>query len=229
MRCKLFLIALLAVTSTGWAQVRLPLKGHPDTKGWSSLFKDDLSDAEFTPKVWTSVQGVLTADEDQIIFTTKEYENFVLDLEFNVEPGANSGVVVYCTDKKDWIPHSVEIQILDDSSEKWASVSGTWQCASIFGHLAPTEKAGKKPGEWNRMTVACKGKMVYVVLNGKPVTTMDMSKWTSAKKNPDGSEIPEWLSTPFSELATKGYIGLQGKHAGAKTFYRNLKIKTLKD
>jgi hypothetical protein len=56
---------------------------------------------------------------------------------------------------------------------------------------------------------------------------MDMSLWTSAKKNPDGSDIPEWLSTPFSELATKGYIGLQGKHAGAKTFYRNLKIKSL--
>jgi len=69
--------------------------------------------------------------------------------------------------------------------------------------------------------------MIYVVLNGKPVTTMDMSKWTSAKKNPDGSEIPDWLSTPFSQLATKGFIGLQGKHAGAKTYFRNLKIRAL--
>jgi hypothetical protein len=219
---------MMAVACTaGFGQVKLPLSGHPDTTGWHGLFRDDLSNAEYTPGVWTNDRGVITADKDEMIFSTVQYKNFVLDLEFNMEPGANSGVVVYCTDKKDWIPHSVEIQIADDSDEKWATSPRSWQCAAIFGHLGASEKVAKKPGEWNRMTIACKGQMVYIVLNGKPVTTMDMSKWTSAKTNPDGSEIPEWLSTPLSTLATKGYIGLQGKHAGAKTFYRNLKIKSL--
>jgi len=227
MKIKVLVFVLVLVSGSGFAQIKLPLTGHPDTKGWANLFQEDLSDADYTPKVWTSDKGVFTADEDQIIFSKVEYENFILDLEFKVEPGANSGVVVYCTDKKDWIPHSVEIQILDDDHEKWADVAGTWKCASIFGHLAPSVKAIKKPGEWSRMTIACKGRMLYVVLNKKPVITMDMSKWTSAKTNPDGSEIPEWLSTPFSELATKGFVGLQGKHAGAKTFYRNLKIRSL--
>lgn len=227
MKSKVLAFILMFAGLTGFAQVTLPLTGHPDTKGWADLFKEDLSNAEYTPKVWTSDKGVMTADEDQMIFSKIEYENFALDLEFNMESGANSGVVVYCTDKKDWIPHSVEIQVADDSSEKWATAPGSWQCAAIFGHLGASEKVAKKPGEWNRMTIACKGQMIYVVLNGKPVTTMDMSKWTSAKKNPDGSEIPSWLSTPFSELATKGYIGLQGKHAGAKTFYRNLKVSGL--
>ena len=212
---------------SGFAQVKLPMTGHPDTKNWPGLFKEDLSDAEFNTGVWTNDKGVITADKDEMIFSKVQYENFVLDLEFNMESGATSGVVVYCTDKKDWIPHSVEIQIADDSHEKWATSPGSWQCAAIFGHLAASEKVAKKPGEWNHMTIACKGKMIYVVLNGRPVTTMDMSLWTSAKKNPDGSDIPEWLSTPFSELPTKGFIGLQGKHAGAKTFYRNLKIKSL--
>jgi hypothetical protein len=78
------------------------------------------------------------------------------------------------------------------------------------------------------MTITCKGKMIYVMLNGELVTEMDMSKWTSAKTNPDGSEIPSWLSTPFAELPTKGRIGLQGKHAGAPIFFRNVKIKELK-
>jgi hypothetical protein len=227
MKKSFLFITLLMVAGTVFAQITLPLTGHPNTKGWTNLFSQDLSDAEFAPNVWTCVKGVFTADEDQIIFTKAEYENFILDLEFNVEPGANSGVVVYCTDKKDWIPHSVEIQVLDDDNEKWAKVAGTWQCASIFGHLAPSEKATKKAGEWSRMTIACKGQMIYIVLNGKPVTTMDMSKWTSSKKNPDGSDIPEWLSTPFSELPTRGYIGLQGKHAGAKTYFRNMKVKAL--
>jgi len=227
MKFKMLAFTLMVAAASGFAQVTLPLNGHPDTKGWTDLFNKDLSNAEFTPKVWTSDKGVMTADEDQMIFSKVEYENFILDLEFNMESGANSGVVVYCTDKKNWIPHSVEIQIADDTHEKWASSPGSWQCAAIFGHLAASEKVAKKPGEWNRMTIACKGQMIYVVLNGRPVTTMDMSKWTSAKKNPDGSEIPEWLSTPFSELATKGFIGLQGKHAGAKTFYRNVKIRAI--
>jgi len=30
-----------------------------------------------------------------------------------------------------------------------------------------------------------------------------------------------------AELETKGYIGFQGKHAGAPVWFRNIKIKTL--
>jgi len=53
-----------------------------------------------------------------------------------------------------------------------------------------------------------------VALNDELVNEMDMDLWTSATKNPDGSDIPAWLSTPFNKLATHGFIGLQGKHAG---------------
>jgi hypothetical protein len=68
--------------------------------------------------------------------------------------------------------------------------------------------------------------MITTVLNGETVSVMDMRKWTSAKTNPDGSEIPPWLSRPFAELATKGRIGLQGKHGGALITFRNVKILT---
>jgi hypothetical protein len=225
MKKLLLLSALLTLGITAFSQ-SIPVV-NPD-KVWDDLFKPDLSNADFVPGVWTFEKGVLTADEDQIIFSKVEYENFVLDLEFNMEPGANSGVVIYCTDKKDWIPNSVEVQIADDSHEKWASSPGKWQCGAIFGHLAPSEKVAKKPGEWNHIRVYCASQMIYVVLNGKQVTTMEMSKWTSAKTNPDGSEIPSWLSKPYSELPTKGFVGLQGKHAGAKVYFRNVKITNLK-
>ncbi len=69
--------------------------------------------------------------------------------------------------------------------------------------------------------------MIYVMLNGELVTEMNMNLWTSAKKNPVGSDIPPWLSTPFSELPTHGYIGFQGKHAGAPIYFRTIKIKEL--
>ena len=197
--------------------------------GWEPLFKKDLSNADYPKGVWSvSKDGVLTATEDQCIWTKKVYDNFILDVDFKTADGTNSGVIVYCSDTKNWIPNSVEIQIADDFSEEWSKADPTWQCAAIFGHLAPVESRVKKPGEWNTMRIACKGPLIHVVLNGSLVTQMDMRLWKSAKKNPDGSDIPAWLSTPLAELPTKGKIGLQGKHAGAPIWFRNLRIKELK-
>ena len=205
-------------------------KVHPtNTDDYQNLFKADLSDATFKQGVWTSTKGVLTASEDEAIWSNKEYKNFKIDLEFKTAAGTNSGVIVYCTDEKNWIPNSVEIQIADDYAKEWAESPKTWQCGAIFGHLAPTKSLVKKAGEWNRMTITCKGKKIKVGLNDEVVTKMDMDLWTSATKNPDGSEIPAWLSTPINKLATHGFIGLQGKHAGAPIYFRNVKIKELKN
>lgn len=197
-------------------------------KSWKPLFSTDLSNAVCDKNVWKYTSGVLSATEDQAIWSTKEYENFVLELEFKNDEGTNSGVIVYCTDRNDWIPNSVEIQIADDYCEKWSTSQLDFQCGAIFGHLpAKQQKIVNKPGEWNTFKIICKGKSISVVLNGKKVTKMDMNKWTSGKLNPDGSEIPNWLPKPFAELPTKGYIGLQGKHGDALIWFRNIRIKEL--
>ncbi len=219
-------ISCLAV-SAAVAGEAVPPQTHPDSAAWSSLIAADLSDADFPQGVWSSQDGVLTATEDQCIWTKKKFDNFILDLEFKTADGTNSGVIVHCSDKQDWIPNSVEIQIADDFSDKWGKSPKTWQCAAVFGRLAATKSAVKKPGEWNRMTITCQGPMIYVLLNGAAVTQMDMRKWTDPKRNPDGSEIPAWLSKPLAEIPHAGHIGLQGKHAGAPIFFRNLKIKPL--
>lgn len=202
---------------------------HPDTSGdgWRDLFTSDFSNANKPDGVWTVEEGVLTASEDQAIWTKGSHENFVLDLEFKNASGTNSGVIVYCTDMKNWIPNSVEIQIADDYHEKWGKADKSWQCAAIFGHLPASKRVVKKPGEWNRFTITCKGQHITVIQNGVKVTEMDMSKWTSATENPDGSKIPSWLNRPFAELATKGHIGLQGKHGDATIWFRNMRIKEL--
>ena len=216
---------LLAVSCT--QQVSVPPESHPDSSSWDDLFASDLSNAAYSDTVWTFEDGVLTAAHDQNIWTEQMYDNFILDLEFKNADNTNSGVIVYCNDRDNWIPNSVEIQIADDYSDQWSEAPGTWQCGAIFGHLAPTHSAVKPPGEWNRYTITCKDQMIWVMLNGDMVTEMDMSLWTSGTQNPDGSEIPSWLSTPFAQLPTKGYIGLQGKHADASIWFRNLKIKVI--
>ncbi len=196
--------------------------------GTGSLFAPDLSNAVAPEGIWKFEDGVLTASADQCIWTKAEYENFVFNAEFKTAEGTNSGVIVYCSDVENWIPHSVEIQLADDFAEKWAKSPPSWHCGAIFGHLAPSKSMVKKPGEWNHITITCMGPMISVVLNGEPVTTMDMSLWKDAKKNPDGTDIPEWLSTPLATMPTKGRIGLQGKHGDAPVWFRNVTIVATK-
>lgn len=202
-------------------------KVHPDSANWENLFSEDLSNAIYPKGIWSFGDKVLTATEDKAIYTKKEYENFVLDLEFKTEAGTNSGVFVYCSDLKNATPNEVEIQIADDYAEEWAKQPRSWQCAAIFGRQAATKSLVKKPGNWNRMTITCKGPVIEVALNGEKVNEINMKDWKSAKKALDGSAIPGWLSTPLAELPTKGHVGLQGKHAGKPIYFRNLKIKSL--
>lgn len=225
---RMALILLAVVVSFPVAGFGAEPLTHPDTTGWKDLFAPDLSDAvKPAGNVWTVENGELTASKDEALWSQKEYENFILDLEFKNAPETNSGVIVYCSDPKNWIPNSVEIQIADDHAKKWAESPKSWQCGAVFGHLAPAKSVVKAPGEWNHFTIRCVGKQIDVTLNGEQVASMDMSLWTSAKTNPDGTEIPSWLSNPLASLPAKGKIGLQGKHAGAPIWFRNLKIKEL--
>ena len=203
--------------------------GLVGAKGWQPLFSADLSNADYDATVWSiDANGVISATADQAIWSANAYENFELELEFKTDKCTNSGVVIYCTNKKNWIPNSVEIQIADDYCEQFGQWSPTFMCGAVFGHLPPSAShVVKKPGEWNKMKVTAKGQNIRVVLNGKKIINMDMSLWTSGKTNPDGSEIPSWLSKPFAELPTKGYIGFQGKHGQALIWFRNIKIKEL--
>jgi hypothetical protein len=216
--------SLLAAQAGGLS----PLKGHPDSKTWTDLFATDLSNAVFPAGVWAWTDGELAPKvKDEVIWSKQGYENFILDLEFNLEPAANSGVLVYCTDMPNWIPNTIEIQLLDDAAPKWANIPANWKCGGIFGHSAPLKAAVKKAGQWNRMTIRCQGPRISVLLNGELVTDINMKDWKSGKKGPDGSDIVDFEPRPLAEMATKGHIGLQGAHGGIPTHFRNLKIKSL--
>ena len=69
--------------------------------------------------------------------------------------------------------------------------------------------------------------MITIVLNGTKVNECNMDDYTSSKTNPDGTKIPSWLSNPMSTLPLHGRVGLQGKHAGAPIYFKNVKIKSL--
>lgn len=196
-------------------------------KKWEPLFEKDLTNAIDMEGVWYYEDDVLSSTKDACIFTKTEFENFEIDLEFKNEKGTNSGVIVYCTDRDNWIPNSVEIQIADDyyfMDKDWVP---NYMCGGVFGHLAPSSTLVKLAGEWNHMNIKCQGQQIIIELNGKLSAEMNMADWKSGVKNPDGSDIPSWLPVPFSELPTKGYIGFQGKHGEANIYFRNIRINKL--
>jgi hypothetical protein len=192
------------------------------------LFAQDLSDADYPAGVWSWRNGELTSHaQDEALWTKAEYENFLLDFEFKLEAGANSGVFLYTTNTADWMKNHVEIQLLDDAAPKWTNVPPNWKCAGLFGHASPTNAAVKPPGEWNHMTIRSEGPKVTVWLNGEQVLDVNLKNWTSGKTNPDGTAIPEWLPRPLAELPSKGRIGFQGAHGGIPTHFRHLIIAPL--
>lgn len=195
--------------------------------GFENLFGTNLSNAIYNPAIWKDSNGVITAYKDECIWSKDQYDDFILDLDFQTADGTNSGVIIHATEIVEWIPHSVEIQIADDYSKEWSKADPTWQCAAIFGHKAATNKSLKPAGEWNHYTITCKGKMITIVLNGTKVNECNMDDYTSSTINPDGTKIPSWLSNPMSTLQLHGHVGLQGKHAGAPIYFKNVKIKSL--
>jgi hypothetical protein len=226
--CKLLVITLASIiTLPCFAQDTGYI--HPNTaeKGWQNVFTKGLTNGIFPAGVWKDSAGIFTATKDEALWSKDQYDDFVLDLDFKNAEGTNSGVIVHASNIVEWIPHSVEIQIADDYSKEWSNVSPTWQCGAIFGHKAATNKSLKPHGEWNHYTITCRGKMIWIVLNGTLVNECNMELYTSAKTNPDGTEIPAWLSNPMATLPLHGQIGFQGKHAGAPIYFKNIKIKKL--
>ena len=210
--------------------------GHPATwtPGWTRVLPCKTLDevADFAPGVWRVTEwggAVLTATKDSALWLKGEWENFELDFEYKLDPGANSGVIVYCSDVGRWIPNSVEIQLLDDYADKWKNDAPHLKGAGLYGHAAPRVAGTTRPaGEWNRMTVRAEGSRIKVVNNGVVTVDADLSAWTDAKTNPDGSKIPPWLSRPWADLPTRGRIGFQGMHGQARPYFRNIFIRKTK-
>lgn len=202
---------------------------HPVSYNWRDPLAGKLENAaDFEKGVWSrSWIGVLTAEKDSALWLKGEYSDFVLDLEYRLDPGANSGVIIYASDVKRWIPNSVEVQLLDDHSPKWKTQPPNSKNGALYGHVGPAESSSRPAGLWNRMTIWARGNRVKVMVNGKITVDEDLSRYTSAKTNPDGTPIPSWLSKPLAGLPKRGAIGFQGRHGGARPYFRNVRIRPL--
>ena len=153
-------------------------------------------------------------------WTKARFGDFVLELDFKVGPKTNSGVFIRTADLRKVVQTGIEVQILDSHGK--ASV-GKHDCGAIYDCLAPSKNAVKAPGEWNSMTVTCRGSKIQVVLNGEQVIDMDLAQWTEPSKNPDGSKNK--FHTAYKDMPREGHIGFQDH--GKPVWYRNVRVRKL--
>ena len=223
---------LIAGCATAPQAPKAPIEPHPDTPAyaWKPLFAKDLSDAEFKEGSWAWEGDVLRSMKANPIWTKADYENYVLDFEYMMEKDGNSGVFIYISNLDQFPKYKIEVQLLDDDSPKFQGKELPYQqSGSLYGRAPALEIASKPAGEWNRMTVFCRGKNVHVVLNGKAVVDANIDNWKDPLVNPDGTPVPPWHRgfPALSTIPTRGRVGFQGVHGEAGVRLRNLRIASL--
>jgi len=190
--------------------------------GFADLFGKDLSNAIYPKDVWFFKDGILTASEDEFIWSKEQYKNFILDLEFKIDQGANSGVFLRCSDRVNWINTGIEVQVLDSYGK---ASPDRLDCGAIYDCLAPSENTVRQAGQWNHYRILCRDNKISIVLNSRKIIDMNLDQWTQAHKNPDGSENK--FNIAYKDLPRTGHMGLQGLHQGKPVYYRNIKFKSL--
>lgn len=202
------------------------------TTGWRGAYKD-----HFPDKGWKMEDGVLSvlasegkeAGNGGDIVTTGEYKAFILQFDFKLTEGANSGVKYFVTEKENNEGSAIglEYQILDDERHPDAKLGsiGNRTLGSLYD-LIPSIKeprARKKIGEWN------KG-IIIVYPDGRVEHFLNGWKMLEYKRGTQyyyalvaKSKYEKW---PNFGMADKGHILLQD-HGGAVSF-RSIKIQELK-
>lgn len=147
-------------------------------------------DVNTSEDTWWIEDGILktTGEPIGVIRTEKQYQNFILDIEWrHMEPGGNSGVFVWSngTSHEDSpYPKGMEVQMLDT---QWAEINDR-PVEYVHGHLFPamnlegtipdnpSEIEGRSyalenrvngTGEWNRYIVVCVDGTIKLAVNGK--------------------------------------------------------------
>ncbi len=191
-----------------------------DLTGWMTVGEDS---------AWIVEDGILTVKRDVMdgkehnfdyLWTKDKYGDFALDLEFKVIDGTNSGIFFRTSDLKDPVYTGIEVQVCNSYGRK-VNKKGT--AGAIYDCREPTEDPINRPGEWNHCVLTCEGSRVEVVLNDRKIIDMDLDRWTTPHKNPDGTDNK--FDRALKDFARVGYIGFQDH--GRPVWYRNVKIKRL--
>ncbi|SKA85365.1 protein of unknown function [Prosthecobacter debontii] len=225
MKSSLFLsLAALALLSSARAEDGfVPLFDGHTLMGW----EQHSGTAEYHIEGGAIVGTTVPNTGNSFLCTAKKYGDFILELEFKVDPSMNSGIQfrsnyytketeVEIAGKKKKFPadrvHGYQFEIDPSPRAYTGGVYDEGRRGWLFD-LKDNEAARKafKQGEWNQARIECKGDSIKTFINGVPAAELT-----------DG-------------MTAKGVIALQVHGIGKKTeavgkqvMWRNIRIKELK-
>lgn len=185
-----------------------------DTTGWHDYKKPG------TPDNWKAEDGILVNTKGEDLITDAKYDNYILDLDFKLPPGGNSGIL-YRVDETGTISWHTgpEYQLYDHPQSDGKDIH---DCASVYDLYPPTADVRKPAGEWNHARIVVDHDHVEHWLNGTKVaeynTDTDDYKARFAKSK--FKSFPNWGAAEPRQLA------LQGNHSPNVQF-RNIKLLPL--
>jgi hypothetical protein len=176
--------------------------------GWKQLGGKAVYSVEDGTIVGQSVPNT----SNSFLCTEKHYGDFILELEFKVDAGLNSGVQVRSNSFKEYRNgrvHGYQVEI-DPSARAWSGGIYDEGRRGWLNNLKDNEPARKafKQGEWNRFRIKAIGDSIQTWINGVPAADLKDS------------------------MTKTGFIGLQVHGVGKKTEplrvrWRNIRLKDL--
>ena len=212
---SVFMIGAFGCASAGQTGWR-PLFDGTSTAAWRGYRMDSL------PHGWQIVDGALTrvAAAGDIV-TRDTFTNFELELEWQIPPGGNSGIMYHVREDSLWSYESgPEMQVLDDAGHPDGH-SRLTSAGAAYG-LYPSPAGVVKPaGQWNAVRLVVNGAHVEHWLNGVKVCEYELwsPDWNDRVAH---SKFAQW---PGFGAAKSGHIALQDHDA--RVAYRNIRIRVL--
>ena len=174
MKIKSLLIAALLTASanTVYAQPQWEyLFNGKDLKGWTHLN----GNAEFKVEGDAIVGVSKLKTPNSFLATKKTYKDFILEFEFKIDNGLNSGVQIRSHVKKGCYNdrvHGSQFEI-DPSGRAWTGgifdeARGKWQ----YAITDPESKKAFKAGQWNKARIEAIGNRIRTWVNEVPCTNL---------------------------------------------------------
>jgi hypothetical protein len=236
MRHALFRSAFLTALALGAVLNPAPAVAAEGADGWVSLFNGKDLDgwvqrggkAKYRAEGGQIVGASVPNTGNSFLCTKKDYGDFVLELEFKVDPHLNSGVQIrsHCFDEDKTVElggkeykikagrvHGYQVEIDPDVKRGRLWTGGIYDEGrrGWLQDLKNNEPARKafKPNEWNKFRIECQGDHIRTWLNGVPAADL------------------------HDAVTPSGFIALQVHGVGKKTEplevrFRNLRVKELK-
>jgi hypothetical protein len=146
-----------------------------DEEGWRTLFNgQDLSGWKVVGDAnWRVEERAARADRStaaSFLVSDESFADFDLELEFWVDPSANSGVFVRCQDAGTIADTSCyEANIFDTRPDQ------TYRTGAIVNVAEPAEFV-YTGGQWNRLKIVADGSRLQVTLNGRSMVDVKDSR-----------------------------------------------------